>query len=424
MFSKQRSTPRESRAFERKVRLSKLALLFERLWPRLWLVIGVLGLFVLVSFAGLWLWLPPIAHETVLGAFGVALLAALIAVVRVRAPTRDEAIRRIERRSGLPHRPASSYEDTLTVSSGNSATERVWQAHKARLAALLDRLRVGAPQPRTDRKDPFALRALLILSVVLLMGLVGDSAKDRLFAAFRFSPEVQLANARLDAWVTPPAYTGKPPILLADGGAGTLRTAAEGTDLIEVPDKSLLIIRASGAGQLSLEVAAAGAEEPQTVEGQAPKQAGDVSEVRAELRSSGTVRVLGNGSELTAWNFQVIPDHAPTIVLTKEPESTIRGGMKLFYKVEDDYGIASAEARFARPRTEAGDPRTRWARADLLKGPRLPLERPPVLSLRLPRQNADNPETSSFHQLGAHPYAGMKVVMTLVAKDHAGNVGK
>ncbi|HEX5599272.1 MAG TPA: DUF4175 family protein, partial [Hyphomicrobiaceae bacterium] len=372
MFSKQRSTTTESRAFERKVRLSKLALLFERLWPRLWLVIGVLGLFVLVSFAGLWLWLPPIAHEIVLGAFGVALLAALIAVARVPFPTRDEAIRRIERRSGIPHRPASSYEDTLTIPSGNSATERIWQAHKARLAALLDKLRVGAPQPRTDHKDPFALRALLILTVVLLMGLVGDSAKDRLLAAFRFSPEVQLADARLDAWVTPPAYTGRPPILLADGGAGMLRPAAEESNLIEVPDKSLLVIRASGAGQLSLEIAAAEAEETQTVEGQAPKQAGDVSEVRAELRNSGTVRVLGNGSELVAWKFKVIPDQPPRIVVTKEPESTIRGGIKLFYKVEDDYGVASAEARFARPRTESGDPRTRWARADLLKGPRPP----------------------------------------------------
>src|SRR5690554_2163266 len=123
MFGKHSSTSRESRVFERKVGLSRLALLFERLWPRLWLVIGVLGLFVLVSFAGLWLWLPPIAHEIILGAFALALLATLIAVARVRAPTRDEAIRRIERRSGVPHRPASSYEDTLTDSADNPATE-------------------------------------------------------------------------------------------------------------------------------------------------------------------------------------------------------------------------------------------------------------------------------------------------------------
>jgi len=414
----------EARIFERKVKLSRLALFFEALWPRLWLVIGVLGAFVFVSFAGLWLWLPPIAHEVVLGAFALALLVSLIAVFRVRWPSRDEAIRRIEIRSGIPHRPASSYEDTLTASISNPATERVWQAHKARLAALLARLRVGRPQPRTDRRDPFALRALLMLSVVLLLGLVGDSAKDRLFAAFRFSPEINLANARLDAWVTPPAYTGKAPILLADGGGSALPAAQQSqAGPIAVPDKSLLIIRASGVGQLSLEIGDPSGNK-ETIEGQAPKQASDVSEVRTELRKSAAVRVLGGGSEIATWNFNVIPDNAPRIVLTKEPERTVRGGMKLFYKVEDDYGVASAEARFSRPGTEAGDPRTRWARADMLKGPRPPLERPPVLNLRLPRQNAKDSETTSFHQLGAHPYAGMKVVMTLVAKDHAGNVGK
>lgn len=424
-MSKDQQTPSaEGRAFNRKVRLSRLALLFEQLWPRLWLVIGVLGLFVLVSFAGLWLWLPPVAHEIVLSAFGLALVAALIFAARVRWPTREEGIRRIERRSGIPHRPASSYEDTLSASASGSATERIWQAHKARLAALLERLRVGPPQPRTDRKDPFALRALLVLGVVLLLGLVGDSAKDRLFAAFRFGPDLQLANARLDAWVTPPAYTGKPPVLLADGGSEPSRPSSTEAGPIEVPDKSLLIIRASGVGQLSLELGEQNSEKPQIIEGRQPKQAGDISEVRAELRKSGTVRVLGGGSELANWRFQVTPDQAPRIVLTREPERTIRGGMKLFYKVEDDYGVASAEAHFARPRTAAGDPRTSWAREDILQGPRPPLERPPVLNLRLPRQNAKDSETSSFHQLGAHPYAGMKVVMTLVAKDHAGNVGK
>lgn len=424
MVNKSHITSEEARAFERKVRLSRLALFFEALWPRLWLVIGVVAAFVLVSFAGLWLWLPPVAHEIVLGAFALALLASLIAALRVPWPSRDEAIRRIEVRSGIPHRPASSYEDTLTASAGNPVTERIWQAHKARLAKLLARLRVGPPQPRVDRRDPFAVRALLTLCVVLLLGLVGDSAKDRLFAAFRFTPEVDLANARLDAWVTPPAYTGKAPILLADGGSSALVATQQSQDgLISVPDKSQLIIRASGVGQLSLEIEDPGGN-TEAIEGPVPKQAGDVSEVRTELRKSASVRVRGGGSEIISWNFNVIPDNPPRIVLTKEPERTIRGGMKLFYKVEDDYGVASAEARFARPTTESGDPRTRWARAEMLKGPRPPLERPPVLNLRLPRQNAKDSETSSFHQLGAHPYAGMKVVMTLVAKDHAGNVGK
>ncbi len=424
MFRNQRSASSEGRQFERKVALSRLVMLFEAVWPRLWLVLGVIGLFVIASFAGLWLWLPPLAHQIVLGLFALALLAAVVAVLRVKWPSRDEALRRIERRSGIAHRPASSYEDTLTSSADDPATDRIWRAHRARLAELLSRLRVGNPQPRTDRRDPLALRALLLLSVVLLVALVGDRAKDRLLAAFRFGPEAQSTTARLDAWVAPPPYTGRAPILLADGGQSGIKPAAAGNGPIEIPAKSVIIVRASGAGQLSLEQAGESGAKPETVEGQAPKAAGDVSEVRTELVKSGTMRVLGDRSRIASWDFRVIPDTAPRISLTKEPERTIRGAMKLFYKIEDDYGVASAEARFERPRTAAGDPRTSWAREDILKGPRPPLERPPVLSLRLPRQNAKEAETSSFHEIGAHPWAGMKVRMTLVAKDHGGNVGK
>ena len=44
--------PAFERVFERKVRLSKWALLFEQLWPRAWLVLGLAGLFIGGSLAG------------------------------------------------------------------------------------------------------------------------------------------------------------------------------------------------------------------------------------------------------------------------------------------------------------------------------------------------------------------------------------
>lgn len=419
-------TPRETapgnRQFERKVALSRLGLLLERLWPRFWLVLAIAGVFLLVSLAGLWLWLPPTAHGAVLAAFALALIAALVALARVRWPSREEALRRLERRSRMPHRPASSYEDTLSTAGVDANTDRIWEAHRSRLAGMLARLRAGLPQPRTDRHDPLALRALLVLSLVLMAALVGDSAKDRLLAAFRFGPAAQLGTARLDAWVTPPAYTGRAPILLADGGQTALRPAQTGGAPIEVPARSVLIIRATGAGRLSLELGTPG--EAETVAGKEPQASGDTSEVRAELVRSGPLRVLGGRTEVARWEFRVIPDNPPRIALTKEVQVTARGAMKLTYKVEDDYGVATAEARFQRPRNPAGDPRTSWARADMLKGPRPPLERPPLLSLRLPRHNARETEASSQHQLGAHPWAGMKVRMTLQARDHGGNVGK
>ena len=84
----------------------------------------------------------------------------------------------------------------------------------------------------------------------VLLVVVGDSASDRLRSAFRFGALAKGAEARLDAWVTPPAYTGKPPIMLADGGLHGLRRPQEQArrDHTRSPTSSVLIVRASGAG--------------------------------------------------------------------------------------------------------------------------------------------------------------------------------
>lgn len=135
-------------ALERKVRTSAHMLLAERAWLRLWWVFAVAGAFLAVSLAGVWPLLPFPVHVAMLCAFGLALTGALTYVARVPVPGREEALRRLERTSGQPHRPASSYEDTLSAEAQDPATRALWQAHRARLAALLSKLRPGA-----DRKS-------------------------------------------------------------------------------------------------------------------------------------------------------------------------------------------------------------------------------------------------------------------------------
>ncbi len=198
------SGPEISRSFARKVRLSTFALFFERLWPRLWLVIGVALVFVMLSFLGIWPYLDPLAHELLLAAFAAAAVAAVVYAVRIPWPTRDDAIRRIERRSGVPHRPATSYEDTLTSGASNATTSAIWQAHRERLARAIQRLKVGNPAPRTDRFDPWAVRGLLLVLLVRVALLATGSLGDRLAAAFRFGSGEQGPASRVDAWVTPP----------------------------------------------------------------------------------------------------------------------------------------------------------------------------------------------------------------------------
>ena len=414
------------RGFERKVTLSRWTLLFEQLWPRAWALIGLAALFIAVSLLGLWTRLGELTHKVVLGVFGLAVLAALVALARVRWPTRAEAIRRVEAVSGVKHRPASSYEDTLTLNAEDARTAALWRVHRGRLAQLLGKLRVGRPAPRTDRYDPFALRALLVLGVLLLLVAAGDSTQDRLWAAFRFGPLAKGAEARLDAWVTPPAYTGKPPIMLADGSHGGWQQQERPAGAYEVPDKSVLVIRASGAGvgALALEVPGGGQGTTRRLETPAPANPGDVAEIRTEIALSGPVTVYSSGTVMASWAFQVTPDLPPKISLLKEPERTPRGGLKLSFKVEDDYGVVSAETRIRRLAPKEDTTATAWARAGAKKGPRPPLERPPALALRLPKAYPKQAEGQSFHEIGDHPWAGMKVRLTLVAKDLAGQVGR
>jgi uncharacterized protein (TIGR02302 family) len=412
-------------AFERKVLLSKWALLFEQVWPRAWLILGLAGLFIAVSLAGLWPRLPELPHKIVLGLFGLAFLGAFLALFMVRWPRREDAIRRVESISGIRHRPASSYEDTLTLGATDARTAALWRMHRQRLAEMLGRLRVGPPTPRTDRHDPFALRALLLLSVFVLTIVVGDSAADRLWSAFRLSPLAKGAEARLDAWITPPSYTAKPPIMLADGGLTGGRAQQEKLPgAIEVPDKSVLIVRASGAGMRDLALEVPGETGTRRrLEASVPANPADVMELKLDVTRSGTVSVHSSGLQVASWTFAVTPDHAPNIILAKQPERSPRGSLKLFYKVEDDYGVVSAEARIRRilPKTDTSS--TAWAR-EPKTGARLPYERPPVLALNLPRSYPKKAEGHSLHEIGEHPWAGMKVELTLVAKDLAGQLGK
>lgn len=420
-----------ARSFERKVRLAKWASVFEQLWVRLWWFVAVAFAFALVTLGGLWAHLSDALHMALLGLFGLAALATLVYAARISWPTRDDAIRRIERTSGVRHRPASSYEDTLTASVSDPETRAIWQAHRSRMAEAMARLKPGNPKPRTDVHDPFAVRALLALAMVAGIALTGDQLFERLGRAFHLSSFARLAEARLDAWVTPPSYTTRPPLMLADGnnplgsGKAVPPSSADGKPLT-VPDRSVVIVRASGfsSDPLSLEVAVPGAE-PERIKPDAKDgDSKDVQEVRYTLRRGATLRAFAGTTEVGSWTINVTPDQLPKIALTKRPELTPRGSLKLIYKVEDDYGVASAEAHVEKVKPKDADPAIAWAQPPALEGARPPLTRPPVLALKVPAGTPKEAEATTYLDLASHPWAGLRVMMNLEVKDVAGQIGK
>ncbi len=405
-----------ARSFERRLRLSRYAIFAERLWEALlWPALVVMA-FLIVSLFQLWTYLPPLAHRVLLGGFGIALLISLVSFLRLRWPTRDEAIRRLEKRAGIKHRPASSYEDTLSTTH-QPGTKALWMAHRRRLAALLTRLKPSWPEPRNDRRDPYALRVGLFMLLLVALVVAGPNTGKRLLTAFNPAPSQAAATLRLDAWLTPPIYTGVAPIVLEDG-TESLGTDQQSFRALEVPVRSGLTVRTHLPKGETVSLVL-GDDTDSGARAVAPKSTSDgLTEFDVKLTKPGTAKVEVNNTVLASWRFKLIDDAPPTIRLTGNPTVTPRGSLRLTFTASDDYGVASARAEFALA-NPAGQPAD-----DPVKGAPKPLFSPPVMNLPLDQPNATEVSGRATQDLTAHPWAGMKVKMTLVAKDQAGQEGK
>src|SRR4051794_27727052 len=220
------------------VQRAKSAIAWERSWPHLARLLTVAGLFLVASWAGLWLILPPAGRAAALAVFAAAALATLFPLAKFRWPGRDEALSRLDRGTGLRHRPATTLTDTLA--SQDPVAQALWQAQRERTLASIKRIRAGLPTPRLVMHDPWALRALVGVMMVATFAAAGEERGARVAAAFNWEGVLSPANIRVDAWVTPPVYTGKPPVILS---AANKEAAAPAAGPLPVPAGSTLIVR-------------------------------------------------------------------------------------------------------------------------------------------------------------------------------------
>jgi uncharacterized protein (TIGR02302 family) len=391
------------------IRRAHWSIVWERLWPALATFATVIGVFLTLSWLGVWLWLPPLGRAAAMVAFALLALAAAVPFGLVRIPLAAETLRRLDRGSGLAHRPATALVDELAVTPKDPYSLALWNAHVTRTLAAARAFKAGWPAPRLALRDPYALRGLVLIACIATFVAAGGERWKRIAAAFDWQGVVLPANFRVDAWVTPPAYTGKPPIILAGIHPGEPGRAEAGrADApLAVPVGSTLVVRATG--KLSLDISGRGGVTPAKEQARAPA---GTEEFRFKIAAAGTAALRGVGDDLT-WSFTVIPDKPPTIALTKDPEQQRRGSVLLSYRVEDDYGVTQALATFARkdqtPAESAG---------------RHPLFGAPEFPLVLPQARTRSGVAQTIKDLTNHPWAGAEVVMTLVARDEGGNEGK
>ncbi len=407
---------------KRLILAARAAIVWDRLWPALIPPLVVVALFLTVSGLGLWLVVPGWARIAGTVLFGLVFVASLLPLARLRLPSRDEALARVDRDGALQHRPATAAEDRLALGGEDPASRALWALHRQRAARAVLALPVPKPRPDAPRRDPFAFRAAALVALVASLFVAGPEWRARVAAAFDWRGSLgEAAPFRLDAWVDPPVYTRQPPVVL------DLTTPPEGgtrRHAVRVPANSTIIVRAAGRSDVALALSGGIADAPkETQEGKdgavqaardlpappAARPGEPAMERRLRVSGTGEIAVDVGRSRQAVVALEAIPDRAPSAEWSRPPEQTARGGLTLFYRAQDDYAVARIEALM-----EPVDPAA--AGRALVPPPRPPLA--------LPADPTANAETSAGLDLADHPWAGARVRTTIVVGDDAGQEGR
>lgn len=143
------------------------------------------------------------------------------------------------------------------------------------------------------------------------------------------------------------------------------------------------------------------------------KAADGLFQADVTLTRPAVVQVTDDGKLLGSWRMSLIPDAPPKVEITDMPKGDSSGMLSAKWKVSDDYGVTGVTSdiyladdqddgiAFTDPGIFEFDP------------PRLPIH----LRKASPREEAGE----SKADVAEHPWAGLMVEMTLVAKDAAGH---
>jgi uncharacterized protein (TIGR02302 family) len=389
-----------------------LVLFWERGLPAFWSLAGGIGLYAVLAWSGLLQALPGWLHAGALALLVIATLWLLRrAVAGLHWPRRLDVLRRLERDSGLEHRPLSTFDDRLALAGGSGGvsayTLALWRRHRADVARAAAGLRLGPPQTDMAARDPRALRILLLLALIVF-GVAAGSERGLLLRT-GLAPHfgaVSSVPVAFDLWITPPAYTGLPPRSLSRDLAGSAPAGedAAAASSFKVPAGSILLGRLGPADTApTLDLAG-----KQTAFN--AMSDGASWRIEQKLDRSGTLTLVSGGRTLGSWQIDLIADRPPTVELVEPPVPTARQSIRISYHAADDYGLTSLRLRLslAVPQPDLAVP-VEGLEAGALTVP-LPLAGNGPRDIR----------SISYPDLTAHPWAGLPVNATLVATDATG----
>lgn len=330
-----------ARHFRRAVLGVRLSGLAEQVWHRAAPAVGTLSAtFLTASWLGLWQHVSPSVRMTGVALFAVALAAAVAPLAKVRVPSRRAALNRLDENTGLPNKPATTYSDIPAGAGGNREEEMIWDLQRRRIERQVGKFSSGAPDLGLKDRDPLKLRYVLPLATALSFGfaLMQGEETERIARAFDWKPEVIVNHAKVDAWITPPDYTGQKPVALSSRGQGPVPGSAEG---VSVPANSILTLRVH---ERDARIEIKGGATP-------------VNEACQILPGDGTTRcaftlaadagltVYRRGGRDVSWSVTVTPDRPPVITARPAQGDKDGAGADVIYKIEDEYEATPTDGR-------------------------------------------------------------------------------
>lgn len=328
-----------------KTRAMQLLLIFEFFWPPLWPATATFGFYIAFSLFDPWSHLPPwLQVACLLITLSVALGFFIHAFRLTPWPTKKQAMRRLEENANLSHRPLDDISDKPAY-RWSSLGLALWKRHKETQTGRAKKAKVGLPHTSLQQNDPMATRALLIFGLLLGFLVAGNDSFGRINAGLNFSLGKPANFAVVDAWVTPPDYTHLPPkTLFSSTKAPELKVKNDSffaPKTLKVPLGSTVEVHVNGTGRT-----------PKVIVGDKSYKLNKVATNSYTLttpmqRGESLTIDLGSGFAQT-WPLELIPDVAPSISFTHNPDATDQNALRVRYMARDDYGIKSANLEIKR----------------------------------------------------------------------------
>ena len=393
---------------DRKIGWQREALGFENLWQALHWPLMALGLAIVVMASGILLPLQPQARLAVVTILAILIFISLRPVWQLRYPRRLLAMRQMEAGASIEHRQLSSAKDSLATEYSDHTATLLWEEHKRRQLAGLENVRVVPPRSRWRLFDPVALRVPMALAVVASLLLGPNSVATNLRESVRLVPTVPAVALSMDAWIKPPAYTGRPPLLLTS--PVITEKLVQGLSL-DIPENARFSLRITGATDPQVLFLSQTNDNSLTDFKTSIDIKSGVLSATADITRPLIIVVRDGNKELARWPINTVPDQIPTIAFVEPPSGDPKGALNLKWKATDDYGLRKVTAEL-----ELADEQD----AGLgFESNGIFLYDAPELKFALRKPNGKEEIGTSHFDLAAHPWAGLMAVLNLQAYDGA-----